>query len=365
MKKSWIGFSSLVLASSLLAGCGAANAGDMKVLSSNVKEQSLAQESMLQVVKKESHVIPVTAEYNGISSNAVFFNENGKTMKYDLTTKATEQLGDLEFYDLSSNGQRALARDGVDTYVLDFPSGEKYFVGSGGEDYEYYFADDEGKNVFYVEGNVSTRVVHLIGVDTATVQNWSLDQYDLNNFTINGAVLGVDGAYATIYDGQKDELYKLGFDGEIVKVNDLEGFDTIGHFHFLNESTIIFNDMYEGQSGIYTLNLQTNEVVQLVAGGEDDEGIWVPFYRLSPDKTKILFDMPVQVGKEYKSNVFVGNLTDKGVTDISNVMVSADLFAVIDSVARWSEDSTTVSIATNVDREIEIDTVEVFEITTK
>ena len=57
----------------------------------------------------------------------------------------------------------------------------------------------------------------------------------------------------------------------------------------------------------------------------------------------------------YGDVFFVYNLINQSVMNISNIMVNANLFAVVDSVANWSGDSTTVDITTNEARETTIE----------
>lgn len=100
----------------------------------------------------------------------------------------------------------------------------------------------------------------------------------------------------------------------------------------------------------------------LVAGGQDEEGIWTPSYKLSPDKTKILFDTPVQVGEEYKTNVYAAEIKGGTLNNATRLIENGDLFAVISLAGAWSDDSKTAYIHTYHKDNFTFNTVEKFMI---
>lgn len=357
---------SFILTGVLLAGCGTSTESEsIKVLSKDVRADTVVQESELKVMKSESLPISKAATYSGLAYEALYLNEDGATYRFDPMTKEKEKVADMEFYTISESGNKALANVKNKFFVLDLTTGQSKEIGQSGEQYEYYFADVAGEEVIHVKAEKQGYSVHLIDAETAKRTTWTLDDtFDFNGFTITGVRKGKESLYTALKNKDGEEgLYELRLDGEIQLITALKDIESLSTFDFLTDEKIIFNDLYKGKSGIYTFDLNTQEVVQLVAGGEDKEGIWVPFYLLSPDQTKMLFDVPVQVGDEYKTNVYVGELVGDQLTNITTVMTAADLYGVIPISARWSEDSQQVYIATNERPNDTIETIEVFQIT--
>lgn len=365
MKRKWKGM--LVLMScTIAAGCSLqADATPKTVtISEDVKlESSLIDGS---IIAKHKGSIPIDEEvlYTGFKGDQLFFNEDKATYQLDLATTKKEKMADEPFYLLSENGKRALSLVDEEFYLLDFEKKTKQFIGNGSDERKTYFGDEEGSTVIQVSGKYDELRVEKTHLSTKQKTTWTMtDIFEWDSLLASTFQTSSTGLYVigkSIKDGFG--FYHLSEGGEIEQISPLENIESIHEYHFLDEETIIFNDSYKGKSGIYTLNLETEQITQLVAGGEDEEGIWTPFYKLSPDKTKILFDTPVQVGKEYKGNVYIAELAKNQISNPSLLMQNADLFAVISYTGFWSEDSNTVFISTTARGKETIDTVEVFQI---
>lgn len=369
MKRKWRGLAMLSLGTMLAAGCSIAGEAASKTvtLSDNVLLESALDESHLLITHEATIPIDSKADYTGFKGKRLYFNQHNATYRYDVETKKEEKVMDAPFTFISENEKRAISNVNGKFHVHDFQSGTKTFIGNGGGKWSTYFGDAEGASVIQVIYTSEEFTVEKTVVETNQRFSWDIDEiYDSKNsngMAFTSIQSSEEGIYITgdfIKEGYG--LYHLLDNGEVKKISSLEGIDSMDRLQFLNEETIIFNDVYKGKSGIYTLDLSTGEVNQLVAGGKDKEGEWVPFYKLSPDHSKILFDTPVQVGELYKTNVYVAEFVEGKLTKPTLLMQNAELFAVISETGYWSDDSSTAYISTTVPGNDMIDAVEVYSI---
>ncbi|WP_342536066.1 hypothetical protein [Sporosarcina sp. FSL K6-3508] len=366
MKRKWHGIAVLTLSSMLAAGCSLSGEAAPKTvtLSDNVKLESALDENHLLITHKATFPIEITADYTGFKGNQLYFNQHNAMYKYDVESKKKEKVMGTPFTSISDDEQRAISHVNEKFYVHDFQNGTKKFIGNATEEWSTYFGDAKGSSVIQVKDTSENFTVEKTVLENDQKFSWDIDEvFDSNGIAINSFQSSEEGIYIagnSLKEGYG--LYHLLDNGDVKKLSSLEGVNSMARFQFLDEQTIIFNDEYKGKSGIYTLNLSTGDVTQLVAGGEDKEGIWVPFYKLSPDKSKILFDTPVQVGKEYKTNVYVAEFVEGKLTKPALLMQNAELFAVISETGYWSDDSSKAYISTTVPGNDKIDAIEVFKI---
>ncbi|MCG7346166.1 hypothetical protein MHZ92_18820 [Sporosarcina sp. ACRSL] len=366
MKRKWQGIAVLALSSMIAAGCTISGEATSKTvtISEDVKLQSALTDGSLNVKHEGSIPIEVEANYTGFKGDQLFYNQNKATYRLKLETMKKEKIADEPFYLLSEDGQRALSLVNGEFYVLDFELNTKQFIGTGSAEHMTYFGNSNGSTVIQIIHKESDILLEKTNLSTDQKTSWKIsDMFDWDGLSISSFQTSSNGVYIVGKSLQEGYgFYHLTEKGEMEQLSPLEKIDSIDRYHFLDEETIIFNDVYNGKSGIYTLNLKTEQVTQLIAGGEDEEGVWVPFYKLSPDKSKILFDAPVQVGKEYKANVYIAELANGQISNSSLIMQNADLYAVIAYTGYWSEDSNTVFISTSTPGNEMIDTVEVFQV---
>jgi hypothetical protein len=155
-------------------------------------------------------------------------------------------------------------------------------------------------------------------------------------------------------------LYQILDGDEIKPVTRLDNSLMVDSYDFLSPTSIIFSGEVNQQTGIYIKDLTKDEAKLLVAGGEDEEGRWTPTFKLSPDKRKILFDTPVQVGEEYKTNVYVAEITEEELVNTARLIENGDLFAVISLSGNWSADSKTAYVFTHNKEDFTVRTIEKF-----
>lgn len=368
MKRKWQGILALMISSTIAAGCSLkADATPKTVtISEDVKLESSLTDSNIIAAHEGSIPIDEKVQYTGFKGNQLYFNEKKATYQLDLTTMKKEKVADKPFYLLSEDGKQALSLVDEKFYVLDFEKQTKLFIGNGSNEYETYFGDEEGSTVIQVIRKKDKLIVEKTNLSTEEKTAWTItDIFEWDSLLASTFQTSSTGLYVvgkSIKEGFG--FYHVTESGEIEQLSLLENIDSIDGYQFIDEETIIFNDSYKGKTGVYTLNLTTEQVTQLVAGGEDEEGIWTPFYKLSPDKTKMLFDTPVQVGDGYKGNVYIAELAKGQISNPSLIMQNADLYAVISYTGYWSEDSNSVFISTTAPGNETIDTVEVFQINT-
>ncbi|MFD2442519.1 hypothetical protein ACFSO7_00670 [Bacillus sp. CGMCC 1.16607] len=364
MKRKFQGLAVLTLAGIVATGCSLTGKADMQktvTINENVQLESSLADSSLAVAHEKTVKLPVKADYTGFHGDKIYFNQKGGSYLINTETLDESKLADKSFFAISENGNRALSLVDDKIYILDFETKTEKIIGHGTETYLYYFADAAGKEVIHME-NDKKLSVNVIDVDSSEVTTWDLTKkFEVNNFNLTSIKRDTNGIYISASSLENGYgLYHLDTNGEMKTVSTLDKINSLDHYDFISPTKIIFNDIYKGKSGIFIIDLQSNEVTQIVAGGEDEEGIWVPFYKLSPDHSKILFDTPVQVGDKYKTNVYMAELVNNQLENTVRIMENADLYAVISTTGFWSSDSKIAYISTSKPGNESIDTVEVF-----
>lgn len=311
--------------------------------------------------------IPVSeaSNYTGFLGNQIIFNKDGATNRVSIPELEKSEIAAREFNEVSENGKRAISRDGAQVYVVDFESGTEKEIGTDAEMDEYYFADAEGNEVIHISHTSPKIQVQIIEVDTLEIASWDLTrQFEIDGLVLSNIQRDTNGIYVTGTSVERGfGLYHLNHDGEMKTVSTLPDVEMgLESYEFIEPNKIIFSDAYRGKTGIYLMDLLSNEVTQLVAGGEDEEGIWTPSYKLSPDKEKLLFDTPVQVGDGYKTNIYMAEIIDGKLANEVQIMGNADLYAIIKMAGAWSADSKTAYVGTTTSEDKFIDEVEIFTI---
>lgn len=379
MKRKIQGFTMLAIVTVFAAGYAIQSKADTEktvTITEDVRLESSLADSAIGV--SHEGTIPVeipvdvdkASNYTGFLGNQIIFNRDGTTNRLSIPELEESEMVAREFNEVSENGMRALNRDDDQVYVIDFKAGTEKEIGTGAEMDEYYFADAEGNEVIHI-GDISEKIqIQTIEVATLKIENWDLTSlFKLNGLNLSNIRKDKDGIYITGESiDQGTGLYHLNYDGELRLIIALPESDSpirgseMDDYDFLDPNNIIFNGMYNEKSGIFLMDLLSGEVTQLVAGGEDEEGIWTPSYKLSPDKEKLLFDTPVQVGDGYKTNIYMAEISDGKLANEVQIMGNAKLSAVISLAGAWSTDSKTAYVGTTTAEDKFIDAVEIFTI---
>lgn len=377
MKRKIQGFTMLAIVTVFAASYAIQSKADTEktvIITEDVRLESSLSDSAIGV--SHEGTIPVeipiseTSNYTGFLGNQIIFNRDGVTNRVSIPKLEESEIGAREFNEVSENGKRALSRDGAQVYVMDLESGTEKEIGSGAEMDEYYFADAEGNEVIHIMDTSEKIQIQTIEAATLKIENWDLTSlFKLDGLYLSNIRKDKDGIYVTGESiDQGPGLYHLNYDGELRLIIALPKSDSpilgsvMNSYDFLDPDNIIFDGMYNEKSGIFLMDLLFGEVTQLVAGGEDEEGIWTPSYKLSPDKEKLLFDAPVQVGDGYKTNIYMAEIIDGNLVNEVQIMGNADLYAVISMAGAWSADSKTAYVGTTTAEDKFIDAVEIFTI---
>ena len=363
IKNKWTAAAALILVSSLTTGCSLnseAQAQQTIVMNDDVQLDSLLADSTLQLTRKEDFVIDQTISYRdvmGIYQNKLHYEEDSSFYALDLRTKETKKLAEKEkinleehlpakkMFTFSPDGIKILSQEDGNVYVQNITNEEKKLVAKGTAK-DFFFLDHQGNDVGTMDSDTNLRVI-----DTAANDTSSYDLRHLEITSISDVKKSENNVYLHVHT-QKDGvmIYKIPSKGKPEVLLAFSGEkDTLAEFDVLQNGDIIFAGSYDGKGGIYYFDANKNEVKQLISGGTDSEGDWIPFYQLSPDEQKILFDMPVHVQEEYKSNVYMAELKDKQLTNSTIIMEKADLPAVISLTGFWSSDSHIAYVMTDND----------------
>lgn len=352
MNKKWSKLALVALASLVVAGCSAqgnAETQETIVINEDVQLESSLADSSLDVSRQQDIVVGRKIAYKGSiresNDKQMYFNENGKLHSLDLRTGEEQQLAEREAFDVSRNRNWAMSYEDGEIFIHNLKNGEMQLLGNGSPEDSTFIGDKTA----YFDYNAQQLIEMSMEKDETAA--WDLSNYP--DATISSIKkLGDDVYLATRGEEEGFSIYRLGSQGEITSVATLEGKGTsFSEFDVLQNGSVIFNGDYNGKTGVFYWNQETNDVQLLVSGGKSKEGIWAPFYKLSPDESKILFDTPVQIEDEFRTNVYMAELVDGQLTNSVRIMENADLYSVITYSGHWSEDSKTAYITTVRDTE--------------
>ncbi|QOR67858.1 hypothetical protein IM538_06915 [Cytobacillus suaedae] len=165
--------------------------------------------------------------------------------------------------------------------------------------------------------------------------------FTLKDFMIKEGKIHNDFVYLLINELKEgDALYRLTADNKKELVLPIEHKeDRIARFEIINDNLLVFNGTYNEESGIFIYNMEEKIVNKVVSGGTDSEGTWTPFFSISPDGTKMLFDESVIEGKYSHNNVYIANIEGNRLSGSIRIIEKAQLPAVIAILAHWKDDS--------------------------
>ena len=357
------GLALLTAVSLLVAGCslqGSAETQETIVINEDVQLESSLMDSSLDVSRQQDIEVGRKIAYTGISresnDNRLYFNEKGKLHSLDLKTGEEKELVKQEAFDISENRGWAMSYADGEIFIHHLNNGEMQLLGNGSPE-DSTFIGDEVAHFDY-----TTHLLSLMNMEKDETVTWDLSNYP--DATISSIKKGKDDIYlAARSEKEGFSIYQLGSQGKVTPVVNLEGKDTsFNEFDVLQNGSVIFNGDYDGKTGIFYWNQETKDVQQLVAGGKSEEGIWTPFYNLSPDESKLLYDTPVQIEDKFKANVYMAELMDGQLSNSVRIMENADLYSVITYSGDWSEDSNTAYIMTSKDDHKHVGDIAVFKV---
>lgn len=339
----------LLAATSLLAaGCSSQeNVQTAKpvVIQEDVQMESSLADSSLELARQDDIKIGDRFRFGMFLGTHLYYNQQGKFHSFDVQTGKETEIMNQEIQTVSKDGTHGLSYEDEKLVIHNFQTGESKQI-EGGSPENTYFANKEGTEVFHFQHTSETETVSLFNVDTEGIATWDLSAFESYSISyiqkIDGDVYlpaKLKNGYG-IYQLKDPNTFEL-FEGFGGKASDILEFD------LLKNGMILFQGTYDGKDGIFLYNRETTHAELLVSGGEDREGKWIPFYNLSPDENKIMFDTPVEVDGKYKANVYMGEIVNGKLTNSMRILEHADLYAVISYTGSWSEDSKTAYVSTN------------------
>ncbi|OLO29006.1 hypothetical protein BTR23_16660 [Alkalihalophilus pseudofirmus] len=371
------GFLGVSLAVSLVTGCNtegkAQGEGKTVVVSEDVIHESNIADAKVAVSQPEQIELTEKVTYGEllkIADQQLYFTRDEALYATNLPDVNPAFIANMAAKELSKDGQKALSAENNIAYVLTLNSGEKKKVAELDESIgDVSFADPHGQYIFYYEFGPS----NLVRIDTNTLEKKIYDFNELFNspesFSFKGGTIYNKEVYlATHVQDEGTVLYKLLPDNQVEAVITLKNInDNIFEFEFIHDDLIVFNGIYDEEPGIFFYDLNTKEANRVVSGGTTSEGTWIPSYSLSPDRTKMLFNIILHKENKVVDNVFIATIENKQLSKSIQIMQNADLPAVIKILAHWHEDSSAFSIPRSTSSEIgysdlNIDYISVYEI---
>ena len=365
MKSNKMKGMALLTAMSLLVG-GCSTPSTQKepvVITDDVKSDSAVADGSLTVERQPDVEVfeRITPEpYDQpVTDETIVYNKNEALYSMDLKEKTTEQVAEHEAFAVSENGKWALSFENEEgeLYVHNLQSGEMKKLEDASPD-DTQFLDNE---VFY--RYFTTQTIARVDPETDKRQTWDMSEFE--NYSLAYMVKNQELLYIAA-ESEKDGygIYQLLDEGVIKNVLSLEGTENdISDISILPGGSILFQGTMAGKDGIFHWDRQSGDIKKLLSAGEDQEGKFINFYNLSPDKSKLLYDMPVQVGEEYKSDIYVAELKDGELINDTRIMENTELYRAISFTGGWSADSNTIYIKTAVESEDYVGDIAVFEVT--
>lgn len=364
MKGKRKGLALLAAVSILAAGCstqGNAQIQETVIVNEDVQLESSLADSNLEVSRQQDIEIErnITNQkyHKVIYGKKIYFSEEGKFYSLDFKTGEEKKLADQEVREISEDGNWALTYEEGEIFIHNLKTGKMQLLVKGSPE-DSRFVGDEVAHFDYNAQSLS-----LISMEKNETATWDLSKYQ--DATISTIKKEGDDVYLAARSEENGYgVYQLNGQGQIDAVAIFVGEDTQFHdFDILQDGSIIFEGTYEEKTGIYYWDKKTNDVRQLVSGGKDSEGIWTPSYNLSPDESKIMFDMPVQIEGNFKGNVYMAEIIDGKLSNSVRIIENADnLYAVISISGHWSEDSKTAYITTSKDNHERVGDIAVFQL---
>lgn len=362
----------VAVVSLFMAGCSVQGDAQSQIpktviVNEDVQLESSLADSDLEVSRLKDIEIGRTIENQGLYKGSynerwflgdkIYFNNKDGLYSMDIKTKEEKKLTHQEAISISNDGNWALSSQEDRVYLRNLLSGEMKLLDNApqwdvrfvGDDVAYHYS--------------TTYQLYLFDVETSETDVWDLSRFE--SFTLSFIKKERDNLYIAAHSEENGYgIYQLDGQGQIDAVVNFTGEDTeFNDFDILYDGSILFNGTYDGKTGIYYWDEKTNNVQQLVSGGKSSEGIWVPFYNLSPDESKIMFDMPVQIEGEFRTNVYIAEITDGKLSNSVRIMENTDdLYAVISLSGHWSEDSKTAYITTSKDNHEHVGNIAVFQL---
>lgn len=363
----------LAFVSLFTIGCSVQEEAEKTVIvTEDVEKESSLADSSLKITRLED-IVGQEDNYDGFRQGfwgeKTYYSEDNNFFVYDVKTGTKELLiEDQEVFRVSASANYALSYKGnepkdSEVAVHNLQNGKIDSLTLGSlNDASYDFANAEGNEVVSV--NDSTKTVSLMNLETNKEKTWNMKGFDHVSAYY---VKKVGNELFLIASSEKDGygVYQLKDQGKVDHVTRILGVDLPPlEVAFLKNNTALFNGRIDGKHGIYLLDFATGHMEELVPRGISTEGKRFPFpaFSLSPDESKVMFNTFVQVGEDYKSNVYIGELVGGKLLDTVKILDDINLYSGSPLSGSWREDSKMAYIDTWVYDAMNSETITVFEV---
>lgn len=347
----------------LIGGCSMpGNKEEAIVINEDVKSDSALADGRLLVESKPDvevfeRIVQEPSD-QPVTDETITYNKDGALYSMDLSEKTTEEVAVREAFAVSENGKWALSFENEEgeLYAHNLENGEMKKLEDASPD-DTQFLDND---VFY--RYFKTQTIARVNLETDERDTWDMGEFE--NYSLAYMAKDQDRLYITA-ESEKEGygVYELLEEGAMQLVFGLKGTENeISDFSILPDGSVLFQGTMAEKDGIFLRDHQTGDVTKLLSGGEDQEGKWINFYKLSPDKSKILYDMPVQVGEAYKSDIYVAKLEDGRLVDDTRIMENTELYKAISFSGGWSADSKMIYVKTADTPDEYVGRIAVFEV---
>lgn len=360
-----LGLSAALTAAALLSGCSdMSHAKDRQqtfTLSQDVRQDSLAADQSNALAPRQEYRLPDPISYrNLLSMREGYALINGENFVDRLNLSSQQQTRLLNYRAAASSedGSRLLYRQGKEVYLYSVESGRSWRIielerelQDDPMDVEAYFADKAGR---YVIQKLAASKLQLIDTDQGTVLPLDLSAIFNTHSYGHGPLTFQNGQlFINISgDGLEHGLYKIAADGSSavpVLLWPNQDDSASDRYEVLQDGSILFSGSYNKEKGIFRYDPSTGKAARLVAGTEGRNGGRTPFFSLSPDESKLLFEGIVERESASADDpdpdfIYAAELSGMELTHIQPVLEQVYLYAAIFLMSDWEMDSRTFSI---------------------
>lgn len=340
------GLIGLSLAATTLTGCnfmGTAHSEDKTVIvSDDVALSSTMDDAEVAISKPQEIELTEQITYSellGIRNDQLYFNKDKALYKSGLNPQQSLLIKDGPMQEMSKDASRGLYTNDEGIFVYHVDTNETVKV-AGPTNNNVSFADRKGEFVSYLDSSTLSYVfIHTSSLEKKEVDMQKL--FNIKDFMIKEGKMYNDSMYMLFNQlDEGDAIYKLSPENkkELVLAMQHEE-DRIAHFEIVNDNLLVFNGTYNEESGIFFYNMKEQIVNKVVSGATNSEGTWTPFFSISPDGTKMLFDESAPENGSFYNNVYIATIEGNQLTKSIRIMEKVQLPAVIALLAHWRDDS--------------------------
>ncbi|GEM_PF-1609268 len=356
---------SAALTASLLSGCSyMSHAKDRQqtfTLSQDVRQDSLAADQSNALTPRQEYQLPESLSYRDllfIREGQALMNGENYVDRLDLASRQKTRLLNYRAAAGSEDGGRLLYRQDQELFIYSVQSGKSWKIAElerepqdDPMDVGAYFADKAGRYVIQKLAGDKLQLIDTdqgtaLPLDLGTIFNTRSYGYDPLRYQDGQLYINIAG------DGLDHGLYKFAADGQSatpVLIWPNQDDSASDRLEVLRDGSVLFSGSYNKEKGIFRYDPSTGKAARLVAGTKGTEGGRTPFFSLSPDESKLLFEGIVEPESASTDDlepdfIYAAELSGMELTHIQPVLEQVYLYAAIFLMSNWEADSQAFSI---------------------